>query len=110
VGQDAATNASDLPCVTSGIFLIWGLDISSENQNWFARRVDLSRLTDLICWTCASHFSPDFPHQAFTVKGRRRMWTFRREWSGPKNFRLPLKPKTVLLIFLSPSRWWRPGA
>jgi hypothetical protein len=33
-----------LPCVTSGIFLIWGLDNISENQNRFARRADLSQL------------------------------------------------------------------
>jgi hypothetical protein len=33
VGHGCATTASDLPDVTRGIFLIWGLDIDSVNQN-----------------------------------------------------------------------------
>jgi hypothetical protein len=53
VGQDGGISATDLPDGLSEIFLFCGLDIISENQKCFARRVNagvrlrqLMRLTD----------------------------------------------------------------
>ena len=46
-GQDGGSFNSDLPDETTRIFFIRGLDIISDNQNWFARRAILSQKSPL---------------------------------------------------------------